>query len=95
MWDGQVLDVLCLGYNVAYGARSVKYEVERNVVSLLSNTQQFYGFPQGAALQLYVDYEDKNATKSPQPEIRLRIKYKGSNEFTEIISPLKQFDLKS
>jgi len=95
MWDGQVLDVLCLGYNVAYGARSVKYEVERNVVSLLSNTQQFYGFPQGAALQLYVDYEDRNTSKSPQPEIRLRIKYKGSDEFTEIISPLKQFDIKS
>lgn len=94
MWDGQVLDVLCLGYNVAYGARSVKYEVERNVVSLLSNTQQFYGFPQGAALQLYVDYEDRNAI-SPQPEIRLRIKYKGSDEFTEIVSPLKKFDINS
>ncbi len=25
-WDGQVLDALCLGYNVAYGARSIKYE---------------------------------------------------------------------
>ncbi len=95
MWDGQVLDALCLGYNVAYGARSVKYEVERNVVSLLSNTQQFYGFPPGALLQLYVDYGDGTSSDAVsaaarQPQIRLRIKSNDSIEFTEIVSPVRQ-----
>lgn len=95
-WDGQVLDALCLGYNVAYGARSIKYEVERNVVSLLSNTQQFYGFPRDALLQLYVHYSGKGDDKADneaahQPEIRLRIKSKDSPEFTEIASPLRPF----
>lgn len=95
-WDGQVLDALCLGYNVAYGARSVKYEVERNVVSLLSNAQIFYGFPRGALLQLYVDYgdgESANALSAAarQPQIRLRIKNKDSQEFTEMTPPLRSF----
>lgn len=86
-WDGQVLDALCLGYNVAYGARSVKYEVEREVVSLLSNSQQFYGFPRGAMLQLYVDYgADGSSTAARLPQIRLRIRNKDSVEFTEFSS---------
>ncbi|XP_057377244.1 mitochondrial disaggregase-like isoform X4 [Daphnia carinata] len=89
-WDGQVLDALCLGYNVAYGARSIKYEVERNVVSLLSNSQQFYGFPRGALLQLYVSYGDGSSSETArQPEIRLRIKTKDSVEFTELASPVR------
>ena len=91
-----MLDALCLGYNIAYGARSVKYEVERNVVSLLSNAQIFYGFPRGALLQLYVDYgdgESANAVSAAarQPQIRLRIKSKDSQEFTEMTPPLRTF----
>lgn len=81
---------------MAYGARSVKYEVERNVVSLLSNAQQFYGFPRGAFLQLYVDYGDEVSadtvsTVTRQPQIRLRIKKSDSVEFTDVVSPVQQF----
>ena len=86
-WDGPVLDVLSEGYNVAYGARSIKHEVERHVVTLLANTQQFYGFPRDAVLHLYVDYVNfSNGTT--QPEIRLRIKRQGSEEFTELATRL-------
>ncbi|EFX86089.1 hypothetical protein DAPPUDRAFT_313073 [Daphnia pulex] len=90
-WDGQVLDALCLGYNVAYGARSVKYEVEREVVSLLSNSQQFHGFPRGALLQLYVDYGGNGSStdSARNPQIRLRIKNKDSVEFTEFSSSVR------
>merc|ERR1711976_523094 len=35
-WDHQVLDVLADGYDVHYGARSIKHEVERRVVSQLA-----------------------------------------------------------
>uniref|UniRef100_A0ABM0N1I6 Caseinolytic peptidase B protein homolog n=1 Tax=Saccoglossus kowalevskii TaxID=10224 RepID=A0ABM0N1I6_SACKO len=35
-WDRQVLDVLADGYNVRYGARSIKHEVERRVVNQLA-----------------------------------------------------------
>lgn len=35
-WDKEVLSVLADGYDVHYGARSIKYEVERRVVNQLA-----------------------------------------------------------
>ncbi|OUC45784.1 ATPase family protein [Trichinella nativa] len=35
-WDQNVLEVLADGYNVRYGARSIKHEIERQVVSKLA-----------------------------------------------------------
>ena len=64
-------------------------------MDLLSNAQQFYGFPKGSLLQLYVDYGDGTSAdavcpSARQPQIRLRIKSNDSIEFTEIISPFRQ-----
>ncbi|XP_010180034.1 PREDICTED: caseinolytic peptidase B protein homolog, partial [Mesitornis unicolor] len=36
MWDREVMDVLADGYNLHYGARSIKHEVERRVVNQLA-----------------------------------------------------------
>ncbi|KAK7098087.1 mitochondrial disaggregase-like isoform X2 [Littorina saxatilis] len=36
LWDHRVVDVLADGYDVHYGARSIKYEVERRVVTQLA-----------------------------------------------------------
>merc|ERR1712203_225944 len=36
IWDTQVLNHLADGYNVYYGARSIKHEVERRVVAELA-----------------------------------------------------------
>ena len=36
LWDRQVLHFLSDGYNVYYGARSIKHEVERRVVTQLA-----------------------------------------------------------
>ena len=35
-WDGDVLNLLADGYNVHYGARSIKHEVERRIVAQLA-----------------------------------------------------------
>jgi len=35
-WDREVLSVLVDGYDIHYGARSIKYEVERRVVNQLA-----------------------------------------------------------
>ena len=86
LWDGPVLDLLSQGYNVAYGARSVKHEVERKVVSLLANAQLFHGFPRNSLLQLYVDYVPTSDATTKIPQIRLKIKPEGSQEFTDISS---------
>lgn len=35
-WDREVLSALADGYDVHYGARSIKYEVERRVINQLA-----------------------------------------------------------
>jgi len=35
-WDREVLSILADGYDVHYGARSIKYEVERRVINQLA-----------------------------------------------------------
>lgn len=39
-WERGVETVLAGGYNVHYGARSIKHEVERRVVSTLAAAQE-------------------------------------------------------
>ena len=38
VWDHSVVDVLAAGYDVHYGARSIKYEVRCSKFSKISNT---------------------------------------------------------
>lgn len=35
-WDDKVIDVICRGYDVHYGARSIKHEVERRIINQIS-----------------------------------------------------------
>lgn len=39
-WDGNIIGVLANGYDVHYGARSIKYEVERRVVNKLASAHE-------------------------------------------------------
>ncbi|KAI7865338.1 P-loop containing nucleoside triphosphate hydrolase protein [Spinellus fusiger] len=39
-WDNEVVDMLARGYNIRYGARSIKYEVERKVVNLIAKANE-------------------------------------------------------
>ncbi|OBZ86031.1 Caseinolytic peptidase B [Choanephora cucurbitarum] len=39
-WDPEVVDVLAKGYNIRYGARSIKYEVERRIVNLIAKANE-------------------------------------------------------
>ena len=39
VWDHSVVDVLAAGYDVHYGARSIKYEVRYGKFSKISNTR--------------------------------------------------------
>ena len=41
-WDDSVIAVLADGYDMSYGARSVKYETERKVVSALATGTRFF-----------------------------------------------------
>ncbi|XP_057694591.1 caseinolytic peptidase B protein homolog [Corythoichthys intestinalis] len=57
-WDRPVLDLLAGGYNLHYGARSIKHEVERRVVNQLAAAYEQELLPKGCTLRLSVQSED-------------------------------------
>ncbi|KAG8431500.1 hypothetical protein GDO86_018536 [Hymenochirus boettgeri] len=59
LWDGEVMDVLADGYNVHYGARSVKHEVERRVVNQLAAAYEQDLLPKGCTLRITVESSGK------------------------------------
>ncbi|XP_056417035.1 caseinolytic peptidase B protein homolog [Hyla sarda] len=60
IWDREVMDVLTDGYNVHYGARSIKHEVDRRVVNQLAAAYEQDLLPRGCTLRITVDDSDKH-----------------------------------
>lgn len=54
-WDKQVIEVLTDGYNIHYGARSIKHEVERRVVSMLATAHDSGQLKPNSEVHLYVE----------------------------------------
>uniref|UniRef100_UPI00398EF9B3 mitochondrial disaggregase isoform X2 n=1 Tax=Pristiophorus japonicus TaxID=55135 RepID=UPI00398EF9B3 len=97
-WDREVMDVLVEGYNLHYGARSIKHEVERRVVNQLAAAYEQELLPHGCTLRIAV--EDPGAARGPggkggEPEpkaakIRLEIVEKDSKpRRLDIRAPVK------
>ncbi|XP_041358486.1 caseinolytic peptidase B protein homolog [Gigantopelta aegis] len=53
-WDHHVVDVLADGYDVHYGARSIKHEVERRVISQLAMAHERQLIDEGSVIKLTV-----------------------------------------
>ncbi|UXI23121.1 Sars1 allergen SMIPP-C [Sarcoptes scabiei] len=74
-WDSNVIGILANGYDVHYGARSIKYEVERRVINKISNAYENGFVRTGAKIHVVVsddgeelklgklDVDDKKAIK--------------------------------
>ncbi|CEJ03227.1 hypothetical protein RMCBS344292_17215 [Rhizopus microsporus] len=61
-WDADVVDALAQGYNIRYGARSIKYEVERKVVNLIAKAHENDEVLDGGRVHIVVDKSiDKKA----------------------------------
>ncbi|NXY07526.1 CLPB protein, partial [Pteruthius melanotis] len=100
LWDREVMDVLADGYNLHYGARSIKHEVERRVVNQLAAAYEQDLLPQGCTLRITVEDSDKqllkttegsssSTEKSKVPTLRLEIVEKDSKaRKLEIQAPL-------
>ncbi|KAI8064482.1 P-loop containing nucleoside triphosphate hydrolase protein [Gongronella butleri] len=54
-WDPEVVDMLARGYNIRYGARSIKYEVERKVVNLIAKAHENDDVVDGGKVRVTVD----------------------------------------
>ncbi|NXY85451.1 CLPB protein, partial [Alcedo cyanopectus] len=89
LWDREVMDVLADGYNLHYGARSIKHEVERRVVNQLAAAYEQDLLPKGCTLRITVEDSDKQLLKTKEgtssstettkmPTLRLEIVEKGS-----------------
>ncbi|EMP27291.1 Caseinolytic peptidase B protein like protein [Chelonia mydas] len=76
LWDREVMDVLADGYNLHYGARSIKHSqrdyliegfqalVERRVVNQLAAAYEQDLLPRGCTLRITVDDSDKQLLKT-------------------------------
>ncbi|XP_062833126.1 mitochondrial disaggregase isoform X1 [Anolis carolinensis] len=64
VWDREVMDVLADGYNLHYGARSIKHEVERRVVNQLAAAYEQELLPRGCTLRIAVDDSERPLLKA-------------------------------
>ena len=86
VWDNQVLDYLADGYNVYYGARSIKHEVERRVVTQLALAHENGQLAKGSTVRLLVD--DNFGDGESNPKLRLRIRKNVEEDFEDLQEPL-------
>ncbi|TMS07812.1 Caseinolytic peptidase B protein-like protein [Larimichthys crocea] len=84
-WDRPVLDLLAGGYNMHYGARSIKHEVERRVVNQLAAAYEQELLPKGCTLRLSVQSEDREEHSTPS--LRLEVVGEDSSSRTLDIRP--------
>eukprot|EP00079_Xenopus_tropicalis_P021940 XP_012813583.1 PREDICTED: caseinolytic peptidase B protein homolog [Xenopus tropicalis] len=100
MWDPEVIDVLADGYNVHYGARSIKHEVERRVVNQLAAAYEQDLLPRGCTLRITVEDSDRRLMKEGKGEegkgarLRLELVEQGSEgRKLDIREPLTPEDM--
>uniref|UniRef100_A0A3P8P318 ClpB homolog, mitochondrial AAA ATPase chaperonin n=1 Tax=Astatotilapia calliptera TaxID=8154 RepID=A0A3P8P318_ASTCA len=84
-WDRPVLDLLAGGYNMHYGARSIKHEVERRVVNQLAAAYEQELLPKGCTLRLSVQSEGQKEHSTPS--LRLEVVGEDSSSRTLDIRP--------
>ncbi|KAK7867768.1 hypothetical protein R5R35_002267 [Gryllus longicercus] len=80
-WDRSVESILADGYDVHYGARSIKYEVERRVVNQLASAHERGLIGRGSAV--YVTVHCPNG-EDGEVVIKLRVKGRGVKDFIDI-----------
>ncbi|XP_011685269.1 PREDICTED: caseinolytic peptidase B protein homolog isoform X2 [Wasmannia auropunctata] len=78
-WDREVLSVLADGYDVHYGARSIKYEVERRIVNQLAAAHERGELGRGCCVLLKAKWHESGAS------ITLSVQQKGSKKFVDIV----------
>lgn len=86
VWDIDVETILADGYDVHYGARSIKHEVERQVVSQLAAAHENSVIGKGCSVRLYVQWSKEISEDSSKAGvIKLKVKRSGMKEFSDIV----------
>lgn len=79
-WDRSVESALADGYDVNYGARSIKYEIERRVVNQLAAAHENGFIGKGSTVQVCARWRENSETA----EICLKVRRKGYKDFIDI-----------
>ncbi|KAK9747134.1 Ankyrin repeats (3 copies) [Popillia japonica] len=79
-WDRSVESALADGYDVNYGARSIKYEVERRVVNQLAAAHERGAIGKGSVVKVSATSSGTSET----PLIKLAVKKQGVRDFVDI-----------
>ncbi|XP_074598533.1 mitochondrial disaggregase-like [Brevipalpus obovatus] len=82
-WDKEVVQLLTSGYNVHYGARSIKYEIERRVVNQLAAAYESGMIDRGSSVHISVVEKspqsgDESNHHEPIKSIKMSVKKSGS-----------------
>lgn len=84
LWEREIEGVLADGYDVHYGARSIKYEVERRVVSQLAAAHERGVIGTGSSVVLTVHWPSDQESETGIPIVRLKVKKKGVKDYIYI-----------
>uniref|UniRef100_A0A915KXB5 Clp ATPase C-terminal domain-containing protein n=1 Tax=Romanomermis culicivorax TaxID=13658 RepID=A0A915KXB5_ROMCU len=93
-YDRLVLDVLADGYNVHYGARSIKHEVERRIVNKLAAAYEKQLIKEGATIKIFTNLNentilDEQSRENALIEFEITDKSTGDKSlFTDSFLPL-------
>ncbi|XP_066245444.1 mitochondrial disaggregase-like isoform X1 [Euwallacea similis] len=83
-WDRNVESALADGYDVCYGARSIKYEVERRVVNQLAAAHENGVIGKGSSINITATWPEN----AEYAEIKIQVKNNGYKDFIDIGSSL-------
>ncbi|XP_066992137.1 mitochondrial disaggregase-like [Anabrus simplex] len=89
-WDQEVETVLADGYDVHYGARSIKYEVERRVVNYLAAAHERGIVGKGSWVHVTVYWPPNKVAV-----IKLRVHAKDRKEYVDILEHDPLFEVSS
>ncbi len=87
VWDKEVLGYLADGYNVYYGARSIKHEVERRVVAQLALAHESDQLERDCTVRFKVVNFDEDSKKEPALKISIRKSGRKEEEFLDLAEP--------
>lgn len=93
-WDKRVISLVADGYNVHYGARSIKHEVERRIINQLAQAHENQLIGKGASVHVTVQDEEQDSSQegqtgnATQPKIKLQLRQSKNRKSTFVDLPL-------
>jgi len=90
-WDRNVLDVLADGYNIRYGARSIKHEVERRLINKLAAAHERGLIGEGSKVKIIANMPANGVDEQgnrPAATIELEVVNNGDEKSKRLSIPL-------